>query len=514
MSKSELSCEGKKERLRVALVTENFLPKIDGVTRTLALLLDHLRSIGHQAIICGPDTGITEYAGFPVIGTFGIPLINYPGLKLNFARPRLIRALLEFQPDVIHFADPIWFGAQMLPLVQRYLPGVPCVSSYHTNIPTYLSLFGLPFLEPVAWALTRALHRRCQIVYCPSKSTKRMLEGKGFENVRIWSRGVDTDLFTPAARDDNLRATWGCTPKPASLAAEVADLISTGPNLPLDFSPPPPYACSDVQGLPELTLPPPATITSETQIESKAIVLYVGRLSWEKNLHLLIEAYRLLPAPVRAKSKLVFVGDGPARAELTRMCARFGLDAAFMGHHQGTRLAALFASASVFAFPSYTETFGQVVLEALASGLPVVGLRAPGTADLVEDGYTGLLLSVRDSMSTVFGEAEIPGLGVFRREMSGENLRRYAVGYAALLESLICDRALRTAMGQRARVKAAKMRWWDAMDVVVKGYEELSLSSSPALPVQRRTGWTFCSLLVSASIVVLTTMHVYWGTPQ
>lgn len=264
----------------------------------------------------------------------------------------------------------------------------------------------------------------------------------------------------PSARDENLRSSWGCTPKPASLtgplstpsirASEMdeATLMSnllgdklglltsssgrpssssrssssddesfirtppTGPMLPSlamtpEMSPPPSYDSLSLPPLPSggFSLPPPAMSMrkddnnspsnfSSTSGESKTVILYVGRISWEKNLRLLIEAFRLLPSSVKSSAKLVFVGDGPARGELTRLCSKLGLDASFMGHQKGTRLAAMYASSSVFAFPSFTETFGQVVLEALASGLPVVGLHAEGTSDLVTHGRTGLLLDV------------------------------------------------------------------------------------------------------------------------
>ncbi|KAJ1030462.1 hypothetical protein NDA16_001371 [Ustilago loliicola] len=454
---SSYSRDHKRPKLRVAIITENFLPKVDGVTRTLARLLEHLNNEGHEALVLGPETGIRQYAGHPVVGTFGVPLVIYPGLKLNFMRPRFVRRLQQFKPDVIHFVDPIWLGAQMLPAVQKWLPEVPCVSSYHTNLPTYATLFGMPWLEKTMWGLTRNLHDRCEMVFCPSESTRRMLQGKGFSNVEIWSRGVDTELFNPQARDENLRESWGCTPKPANLrlplspsvaAADAAakfgseeaalshlagklgvsivsskrgstssddSFIRTPPTNPatspeFSFSPPPAY--DSLSGVPDLPssgflLPPPAlpsninsnTIPAAMRVEpepsnSKTVVLYVGRISWEKNLRLLIEAFKLLPTSVRSKAKLVFVGDGPARAELTRLCNKLELDASFMGHQKGSRLAAMYASASIFAFPSFTETFGQVVLEALASGLPVVGLHAEGTSDLVCHGKTGLLLDV------------------------------------------------------------------------------------------------------------------------
>lgn len=146
----------------------------------------------------------TQYAGHSIVGTFGLPLVVYPGLKLNFMRPRFIRRLQQFKPDVIHFVDPIWLGAQMLPVVQKWLPLVPCVSSYHTNLPTYAVLFGVSWLEETMWKLSRSLHDRCDMVFCPSESTRRMLQGKGFKNVEIWSRGVDTSIFTVSCVCD-----WG-----------------------------------------------------------------------------------------------------------------------------------------------------------------------------------------------------------------------------------------------------------------------------------------------------------------
>lgn len=528
------------------------------MTRTLARLLEHLHAEGNEAIVLGPETGLTEYVGHPVIGTFGLPLIVYPGLKLNFARLRFVRRLQQFQPDVVHFVDPIWLGAQMMYIVKRVLPGVPCVSSYHTNLPTYASLFGIGFLEAPMWALTRFLHNQCDIVYCPSESTRRMLIGKGIKNVEIWSRGVDTELFNPGARDENLRASWGCKPKSQALldtlhsqaVANVkanmrhrksdAEFIHTPDTLPAhspEMSPPPSYeSINDIPpiNMSSFALPPPvmqsagnAPGAQETG-DSKAVVLYVGRISWEKNIRLLIEAFRLLPASVRDNAKLVIVGDGPARAELTRLCAKHGLDATFTGHQRGKRLASMFASSSIFGFPSFTETFGQVVLEALASGLPVVGLHAEGTSDLVSHGVTGLLLDVQRAIAPSSAPVSIPSspavsavdardnLAVLPRRLSASSARssissgaavptaaqsaavpglstpmlsikeyaslmvsgtrtfqQCAQAYSILLERLIQDRTLRATMGQRAQQFASNRTWWDAMDAPVRGYERV-----------------------------------------
>lgn len=477
--------------------------------------------------------------------------------------------------QVCHFVDPIWLGAQMLPIVQKWLPDVPCVSSYHTNLPTYATLFGMPWLEETMWKLTRNLHLRCEMVFCPSNSTRAMLEAKRFKNVEIWSRGVDTSLFTPGARDDNLRASWGCSPadaeqqehhqvalqhaalsqlahklgvsiRPSKATAAASQLGSTspgdesfiktpptGPSLTAspELSPPPSYdSLNDIPELPagSFALPPPAIPqpsfvhryekTDASAGQGKTVLLYVGRISWEKNIRLLIEAFRQLPAPVRAKAKLVVVGDGPARADLTRLCKKLGLDATFMGHQKGTRLAAMYASSDISAFPSHTETFGQVVLEALACGLPVVGLHAQGTSDLVTHGVTGLLLDVAKSAKAGKNNASVPstpitGARLSAGEASPSNRRpsydrssssspkatkstpglavpiptaadfaaamspgtpaftACARSYSMHLERLIRDRSLRLSMGRQAQIEASRRTWWDAMDAVVRGYE-------------------------------------------
>lgn len=493
-----------------------------------------------------------------------------------------------WRTQVCHFVDPIWLGAQMLPIVQKWLPDVPCVSSYHTNLPTYATLFGLPWLENTMWRLTRNLHSRCEMVFCPSNSTRAMLQEKGFRNVEIWSRGVDTELFTPAARDENLRASWGCSPadneqrehhEAALQQAALSQLAHklgvsyirpskphsdrspnsspsddsfirtppVGPSMPgsPEMSPPPAY--DSLSEVPELAstgfaLPPPAIVQPsmhKTEVfetragEGKTVLLYVGRISWEKNIRLLIEAFRQLPVPIRNQAKLVVVGDGPARADLTRLCKKLGLDATFMGHQKGTRLAAMYASSDISAFPSHTETFGQVVLEALACGLPVVGLHAQGTSDLVTHGKTGLLLDVakaakagvnsaqrnttpRNSISgegpwspvlsasngtsasgrplyerspsSIKADKSAPGLPVpiptaadFAAAMTPGStaFASCARSYSMHLERLIRDRSLRLLMGRRAQMEASRKTWWDAMDAVVRGYETV---------VERRAG--------------------------
>ncbi|KAK4050274.1 hypothetical protein OIV83_003595 [Microbotryomycetes sp. JL201] len=444
-----------RRSLRIAICSENFLPKVDGVTRTLAKLLEHLQSEGHQALVLGPNSGMDSYAGHEVVGTRGLPMLGvYKGLALNFIRPKFLRKLREFKPDVIHFVDPIWLCAQ-----QWYMPDVPLVASYHTNLASYATLFGFPWLTPTMWNLMRNLHSRCEFTACPSPSTQRMLESQGFNHVIQWPRGVYTTLFNPTARDFNLRQSWG---------AEQSVTVQQG----------------DSQG-------EQSSVTAPPRQESKIVMLYVGRISWEKNLRLLVEAFRGLEKPDVAGSRpactLVFVGDGPARPELEQLCATYGLDAVFMGYRKGQELAACFASADIFAFPSWTETFGQVVLESLASGLPVVGLRAEGVCDLVKHGETGLLLDMDDlvpeNAGTTAATANSPPLySTFKplptnpHSLVGSDAPTFSLAvsmYRALLVELASNHDRRRAMGVQAALEAGTKSWHGAMEMLVDGYRNV-----------------------------------------
>lgn len=378
--------------MRIAIITENFLPKLDGVTRTLVRLLEHLQENGHQALLLGPDSGMDEYAGAEVIGTAGLPFPFYPELKFNFFRPLFMRRLIEFEPDIIHLVDPVILGATGLAAAQ--LLHKPLISSYHTNLAAYCEHFGFSLLTKPMWSYNRFIHNQCALTYCPSPSTAIMLRLQGFEHLRIWPRGVDTQLFNPERKSNEARASW---------------------------------------------------LKSRKQPENKVVLLYVGRVSWEKNLNLLVEAYQQMD---HEHCHLVIVGNGPAHAEMQQKLA--GLPVTFTGYLTGEALATAYASADIFAFPSYTETFGQVVLEAMAGGLPVVGLLSEGVCDLVDNGQTGFLLDAQ--------------------RLSEEE--RIA-GYSANLTRLVRDSHLRQQMSQAALQEAQKHSWYEAMECLVQGYLEV-----------------------------------------
>ncbi len=378
--------------MRVAIITENFLPKLDGVTRTLARLLEHLQANGHQALLLGPESGIDRYAGAEVIGTAGVPLFFYPELRFNFFRPLFLRRLAEFNPDVFHVVDPVVLGATGLAAAHFF--NKPIVSSYHTNLAAYCAHFGFPLLTKPMWLYNRFIHNQCALTFCPSPSTAAMLRLQGFEHLRIWPRGVDTALFRPGQRSEALRATW---------------------------------------------------LKDRTDAANKTILLYVGRVSWEKNLHLLVQAYREMD---HSRCHLVIVGHGPAYTEIQHELS--GVPTTFTGYLSGEALAQAYASADVFAFPSYTETFGQVVLEAMASGLPVVGLHAEGVRDLVQHEHTGLLIDTTD------------------------DLDRQVVAYRTYMQRLVEQQEMRQCMGQVALVEAQRRSWHEAMECLVRGYHEVT----------------------------------------
>ncbi len=377
--------------MRVAIITENFLPKLDGVTRTLVRLLEHLQTRSHQALLLGPESGMDRYAGAEVIGTAGLPFPFYPELKFNFFRPLFMRRLNEFDPDIIHLVDPVILGTTGLAAGQFLHK--PIVSSYHTNLAAYCEHFGFSMLTRPMWSYNRFIHNQCALTFCPSPSTAAMLHLQGFEHLRIWPRGVDISLFHPGRKNTSVRDSW-------------------------------------LQG--------------HKQPAHKTVILYVGRVSWEKNLNLLVQAYQAMN---HEQCHLVIVGDGPAHTEMQQKLA--GLPVTFTGYLTGDALASAYASADLFAFPSYTETFGQVVLEAMASGLPVVGLLSEGVCDLVDDGKTGLLLDIQ-------------------RLTEEEKV----AAYGANLARLVHDQQLRLQMSHAALAEAQKRSWYEAMEKLVQGYQE------------------------------------------
>jgi glycosyltransferase involved in cell wall biosynthesis len=324
--------------MRIALFTETFLPKVDGIVTRLSHTVDHLQRMGDQVLVISPDGGLNEYRGAKIHGVPGFPLPLYPELKLALPRPSIRQELEAFQPDLIHIVNPAVLGLGGLYYAKSL--EVPLVASYHTHLPKYLEHYGLGMLEGVMWELLKVVHNQAQINLCTSTAMEEALTSHGIERVEVWQKGVDTELFHPdlASRDVRFHLSQGNPDSP--------------------------------------------------------ILLYVGRLSAEKEIDRIKPVLEAIP-----NARLALVGDGPYRADLEKHFA--GTSTYFVGYLTGCDLAAAFASADAFIFPSRTETLGLVLLEAMAAGCPVIAADAGGIPDIVTDGINGYLFDPADEQGAI-----------------------------------------------------------------------------------------------------------------
>ncbi|MCB1773819.1 MAG: glycosyltransferase family 1 protein [Gammaproteobacteria bacterium] len=319
--------------MNLLLVTETYPPEINGVARTLAQMVKGLSELGHAVTLVRPAQ---KAASIHADGDIdenevpGLPIPGYPGLQFGLPAYRRITRLLDRQGiDAAYIATEGPLGYSALKACRKR--GIPALTGMHTNFHQYSSHYGASLLASGLLRYLRRFHNEAAGTLVPTVSMRNALAEDGFLNLHTWPRGVHTDLFTPARRDPQLREAWGIGP----------------------------------DGL---------------------AVLYVGRLAPEKNIDLAFSAFDAIRAR-RADASFVLVGSGPAedRLKITHP------DALFCGPRQGCDLARHYASADIFLFPSETETFGNVTLEAMASGLAVVSYDLAAAHELILHGHSGLL---------------------------------------------------------------------------------------------------------------------------
>ena len=371
--------------MRIALFSEVYWPMVSGVGVTLLRLTEALEARGHAVRVYSASYALPE--GTPdrpeVHRSPSVPFFLYPDVQWAFPRLRdVVRDLAEFRPEVVHVATEFALGVTGLKAARQL--GVPVVASAHTDYEVYAGRYGVPWAVRAGWHYLRWFYGQAHRVLCPSRVYEQHLHARGVHHTGVWSRGVDPGCFHPRFRSDAYRAQLG-------------------------------LASGDL------------------------LVTYIGRLAREKNLELLLRAWERL-APVRGSAQLALVGRGPLEEPIRR--------SELPGVHvpgllQGEALSAAYSSADIFTFPSPTETFGNSLLEAMASGLPSLVAAAGGVLEFATHGRNAWLVAPN-------------------------SVRAIEDGLARLLQ----DEPLRRRLGDGALRTAGERSWDDVYDRLIRDYEE------------------------------------------
>jgi phosphatidylinositol alpha 1,6-mannosyltransferase len=371
--------------LRIALFTGAYNHIADGVSLTLNRLVNFLGQKGAEVRVYAPTVPLPalKHAG-TLVPVRSITAPGRPDYRISLGLSAEAREdLTRFKPNLFHIATPDVLGLSALRTAKR--TGTPIVASYHTHFASYLDYYRLGALEGATWSYLRWFYNQCRHVYVPTPSMLQVLVGQGItSDLRLWPRGVEADLFNPARRSLEWRRAQG-------------------------------FADDDV------------------------IVTFVSRLVTEKGLNVVTDVARGLQSR-GIRHKVLIVGDGPERASLGTSLP----NAVFAGHLVREALATAYASSDVFLFPSETETFGNVTLEAMASGLPPVVADATGSNALVEDNVTGFLAPPRNSAA-----------------------------FLDRVDSLIQNEELRARMGAASRMAAERYEWSRVLGQIESYYEEI-----------------------------------------
>ena len=371
-----------KRNIKVALFAGTMQPGFDGVTRVVYKLIESLQQHFVETIVFSP---IIPCENEQPVKMFEVPSVPFPLYKdYKFAIPSkkfFEHSLIEFDPDIIHINSPCSLGYAAVKFGRKH--NIPVVATYHTHFPSYAKYYKIKALEQVAWNFLRNLYNKCEALYVPSLPIKKELEEQGIEKTIFLPHGVDTEIFNPSFRSEEWKI--------------------------------------------------------EIKSDNKKIILFAGRLVWEKDLKVLADAYKIIRGQ-RDDVSFVLAGDGPIRNDLKELMP----DAIFLGYQSGENLSRAFATSDIFAFPSTTETFGNVVIEAMASGIPPVCVMKGGAYGSIQNGRTGLIAEPDN-----------------------------ATDFANKLMFLLDDDETRIEIGRRALNFARSQSWENIFDQLLNSYEEI-----------------------------------------
>lgn len=379
--------------MRVAVVTETYPPEINGVAMTVNRFVTSLLKRKHQIQLIRPRQGGLDAATLgeelEEVLQAGVPIPFYNDLRMGLpAKNSLMKLWESKKPDLVHIVTEGPLGKSAL-VVAKIL-SIPVSTSFHTNFHAYSQYYKIGIFRELIASYLRNFHNSADCTMVPTHQMRTDLEKYNYQNLVVIGRGVDTELFHPSRRSVAVRGGWGVT-------------------------------------------------------DEQFAVLYVGRLAREKNLSVVIKAFEAIRA-IRKNSKLIFVGDGPQKTKLEKVYPDF----VFTGAKRGEDLAEHYASADLFLFPSLTETYGNVTIEAMASGLPVIAYNYAAAAQHISHGENGLL-------------ADFDNEGNF-------------IGLAC---SLVSDQPLMSTLRVGARLTAEKISWSHVVDAFEKTLLDLTNIGGP-----------------------------------
>ena len=386
--------------VNIHIITDTYAPEINGVAMTLERLVKGLTSRGHSLTVIrprqrheSPQYSVTQRVACKQVRLPGVPVPGYPQLRIGLPAFKSLRSLWsDSSPDIVHIATEGPLGASAVRVAVNLR--IPVTSSFHTNFHEYAKDYRMQWLKPLVNRWLRYFHNSTACTFAPTQDLIHRLNTAGYNNLRRLSRGVDSSLFSPQRRDESIRRSWGVG-------------------------------------------------------ERDLAVIHVGRIAAEKNYPLVFETFDRIKH-THPSARLVLVGDGPLLSEYQRRRP----DAIFSGFYSGKTLAAHYASGDLYLHASLTETFGNVVTEAMASGLAVSAFDDAAAHEFIRSGDNGLTATIGDSES-----------------------------FIANALKLASDRELRHRLGAAARATALELDWGNVID----GFEKDLTQISEAYPPKRKT---------------------------